>query len=263
MKRSRIISIASIAVIGIVAFVFLKTAYVAPILMYHSVDYNDKITKLSINPKDFASQMDFLHKNKYNVVTLENLVTYIKDKKDIPPKTIAITFDDGYYNNYEYAYPILKKYNLPATIYIIVSKIGAPGYMGWKEIKEISDSGLITIGSHTISHKWLPAMGTINLKSELADSKAIIEKQIGKPVNTLCYPIGAHDDRVELAVKSAGYTCAVATNPGRFSPIDDLYAIKRIKISRTSNNLFVFWFEISGYYTFIKEWKGRHIMEIE
>ena len=253
MKRSRIISITSIAAISIVAFVFLKTAYVAPVLMYHSIDYNDKATKLSANPESFGAQMEFLHKHKYNVMTLENLAAYIKDKKIIPPKTVVITFDDGFYNNYECAYPILKKYNMPAAIFIIVSKIGSPGYLGWKEIKEMSDSGLITIGSHTISHKWLPAMGTKNLKSELAESKAILEEHIGKPVKALCYPIGAHNDRVEREAKLAGYICAVATNPGRFSPNDDLYSIKRIKISRTSDNLLVFWFETSGYYTWVKE----------
>lgn len=252
-KFSVIAASIALVVIGSAAFVFMKTAYVVPVLMYHAIDHNDKATKLSVSPESFERQMEFLHKNKYNVLTLDGLAAYIKNKRDIPFKTVAITFDDGFYNNYQFAYPVLKKYNIPATIFIIVAKIGQPGYLGWKEIKEMSDSGVVTIGSHTLSHKWLPEMGTRQLKSELAGSKAMLEEKTGKPVNVLCYPIGAHDQRVERETSLAGYTCAVATNPGRISPIDDVYSIKRIKVSRTSDNLFVFWLETSGYYTWVKE----------
>jgi len=252
-KKLLIIIIPAMLAIGAFAFIFAKTAYVVPVLMYHAIDHNDKVTKLSVNPESFARQMEFLHKNRYNVMTLDRIAAYIRDKRKFPPKTIAITFDDGYYNNYEYAYPVLKRYNIPATIFIIVNKVGQPGYAGWREIEEMSASGIITIGSHTLSHKWLPAMGTKELRAELTGSKAILEEKIGKPVDVLCYPIGAHDQRVEGETDRAGYACAVATNPGRLSSAEDVFAIKRIKISRTSDNLFVFWLETSGYYTWLKE----------
>ena len=254
MKKKIFIAIVIvIALVGAPLAVFLKTAYVVPVIMYHSMDYNDKDTKLTVSPEAFARQMEFLYRHKYNVVGMDKIVSYLEKKEPIPPKTIAITFDDGLYDNYKYAYPVLKKYNLPATFFIIIKKIGEPGYVGWKEIKEMADSGVITIGSHTVMHFWLPAMGSKELKRELEDSRAILEKGIGRPVLTLCYPIGAHDERVEGAVKAAGYMCAVGTNPGRSAPNDDVFAVKRIKISRTSNNLFVFWFETSGYYTYFKE----------
>jgi len=253
MKKITLIIVSAALLIGGLAFVFMKSAYVVPVLMYHAIDRNDKTTKLSVNPESFEAQMKFLHNNRYNVVTLEKLIEYINNKEAIPAKTVAITFDDGYYNNYQYAYPVLKKYNIPATIFIIVGQVGRDGYVGWKEIKEMSDSAVITIGSHTLSHKWLPSLGTRDLRNELASSKAILEEKTGKPVYALCYPIGAHNERVEREAHLAGYSCAVATNPGRFSPIDDIYSIKRIRISRTSDNLFVFWFETSGYYTWLKE----------
>jgi len=257
MKRKTLLKIvlAVIVVKAIVFAVFLKLAYVPPVIMYHSIDHMDRATKLSVSPESLERQMEFLHKHRYNVVTLSRLASMIRNREKLPPKTIAITFDDGLYNNYRYAYPILKKYGLPATFFVIIKKIGEPGYVGWKEIKEISDSGIITIGSHTISHLWLPSMGSAQLKDELERSKEILEQGLGKPVDELCYPIGAHNDRVKRFVKDAGYACAVGTNPGKFSPFDDIYAIKRIKISRTSDNLFVFWAETSGYYTWVKERK--------
>jgi len=252
-KNIYIISILVVIALALGAAVFLKTAYVVPVLMYHSIDYDDKMSKLSVSPESFARQMELLHRHKYNVVGLDKVVSYIQKKEKIPPRTVAITFDDGLYNNYQYAYPVLKKYNIPATISVIIKMVGQPGYAGWKELKEMSDSGVITISSHTVSHFWLPSMGTKQLNYELVQSKKILEEKLGTKVGALCYPIGAHDERVESSAKEAGYACAVATNPGRFNPADDIYAIKRVRISRTSDNLFVFWAETSGYYTWIKE----------
>jgi peptidoglycan/xylan/chitin deacetylase (PgdA/CDA1 family) len=251
------ISAVIIAALVAGAAVFLKAAYVVPVLMYHSIDDRGKETKLSLSPESFARQMEFLHKYRYNVVGLDKIAIYMRKKEKIPPRTVAITFDDGYYNNYQYAYPVLKRYGIPATIFIIIKMVGQPGYLGWKEIKEMSDSGLITIGSHTMSHLWMPAMGTRQLADELKASKDILEEKLGKSVDTFCYPIGAHDERVKKATEASGYACAVATNPGRHEPSDDIYAIKRIKISRTSDNLLVFWFETSGYYTWVKERRDR------
>jgi peptidoglycan/xylan/chitin deacetylase (PgdA/CDA1 family) len=248
MKKKIFIFSGIIITIGVLAGVFLQNTYTVPVLMYHSIDHRDKETKLSVSPESFARQMEFLHKNHYNVVTLDKIVSYIEKKERIPPRTLAITFDDGFYNNYEYAFPMLKKYNIPATVFVIVGSIGKPGWVKWSELKEMSDSGVITIGSHTLSHGWLPTTGTKKLRSELEASKEILEKNLGRNVDFFCYPIGAFDDRVKKAVKEADYACAVTTNPDKVRSTDDRYAIKRIKISRSSDNLFVFWVKTSGWY---------------
>jgi peptidoglycan/xylan/chitin deacetylase (PgdA/CDA1 family) len=202
--------------------------------------------------------MEFLHKNHYNVVGLDKIASYLEKREKMPPRTVAITFDDGYYNNYEYAYPILKKYNLPATIFVILKNVGKPGWLGWEEIREMSNSGIITIGSHTVSHAWLLDAKPDVLEKEVRESKMILEENMGKRVGLFCYPLGAFDKKAELYVEDAGYTCAVTTNPPKKWPANDIYAIKRIKISRTSDSLFIFWFKTSGYYTFVKESKGGY-----
>jgi len=252
-KKLLVLTLGIFFVLVFLCVLLFNAAYVVPVLMYHSLNDNYNITKLSVSPGSFERQMEFLYKHRYNVIGLNRAIPYIARREKPPPRTVVITFDDGYYNNYVYAYPVLKKYNLPATIFVITGKIGSPGYVGWKELEEMADSGVITIGSHTISHLWLPSLNQKELERELKGSKEILEKHLGKKVDLFCYPIGAFDDRVEKAVKAAGYSCAVATNPGRFRPVNDIYAIKRIKISRTSNNLFVFFVETSGIYTWIKE----------
>lgn len=254
-KRLRILII--VLVLAASAFLglslFLKQIYVLPVLMYHSIDYNDKESKLSVSPEAFERQMEFLYRNNYNVVGPDKVIKYLKGEEKVPPRTVAITFDDGFRNNYEYAYPVLKKYGLPATIFIIIKQVGQPGWLNWEEIREMSDSGIITIGSHTVSHAWLPDASDDQLRKELVDSKRILEEKIAKRVDYLCYSLGAHDDRVKRAASEAGYKGAFGTNPGPKAPSRDIYAIKRLRISRTSKNLFVFWIESGGYYTWIKE----------
>lgn len=252
MKKIPVILLAVLITAAALALAF-RAMYVVPVIMYHSIDYDDKLTKLSVSPESFARQMEFLHKYRYNVVGLDKIASYLKKREKVPPRTLAITFDDGFYNNYKYAYPVLKKYNIPATIFVVIDNIGKPGWLGWKEIKEMSDSGLITIGSHTKSHPWLPDISENKAREEIADSKKILEEKLGRKADFFCYPVGAFDKKTQGIVKDSGYYCAVATNPGRFKPCDDIYAIKRVKISRTSDNLFVFWIETSGIYTWIKE----------
>src|SRR3989338_3649321 len=105
-------------ILAAVAFnIFLNSIYSLPVLMYHSIDYtNDRKDKMVVSPEAFERQMKFLHDGSYNVVPLEKAVEYIKTGKKPPHKTLAITMDDGYYNNYQHAYPVLKKYNIPAAI---------------------------------------------------------------------------------------------------------------------------------------------------
>jgi len=234
--------------------VFLDSKYVVPILMYHSIDEKAAETKLSVLPENFARQMRFLNDRNYNVVTLKELVDIIRSKKKFPPKTVAITFDDGYENNYLEAFPVIKKYGIPITIFMVINNIGKKGYLSLDQIKEMTASGLVAVDSHTLTHSYLPK---IKDKDKLADeiyiSKIEIEDMTGRRNLFFSYPLGGFNKEIRYMVKAAGYYGACATNPGGKYPRNDIYALKRIRISRTSDSMFVFWIEASGYYTFIKE----------
>jgi peptidoglycan/xylan/chitin deacetylase (PgdA/CDA1 family) len=204
--------------------------------------------------------MRFLKTHHYNVVPLEYLASLIKDKKKVPPKTIAITFDDGYKDVYSYAFPILKKYNLPATAFIIVNEIGRPrgDRLNWNELKQMQDSGIITVASHSMGPEPL-----INLKSDeeikyqIFESKKILEQKLGRQVKAFSYPEGRFNEKIRQLVIDAGYKSAVATNPGRKFSKNDIFALKRLRISSTSDNLFIFWIETSGYYNFMREHRNK------
>jgi len=254
--------IGAIVAAGLIAFflagkLFLDAIYVPVILMYHSVDrectsLDGYDRKLNVLPGAFAKQMKFLSDHKYKVIPLVEFIRRIKRGERIPHKTVAITFDDGVKNNFFYAYPALRRYNLPATIFVVPDFVGGEDFLDWNEIKIMQENG-ISIGSHTTSHSWLPSLSEAQVRKEFVDSKKILESRTGHKIETLSYPLGGFNKKVEKIAEEAGYIGAVATNPGRKQSSRDPYALKRIRISMTSNNLLVFRIETSGYYTFIKE----------
>ncbi|MBU1006750.1 MAG: polysaccharide deacetylase family protein [Candidatus Omnitrophica bacterium] len=253
MKRYKRFIFSVIALVLLIAgFLWARGQYVVPIIMYHNVDNNSEISCLSVSPASFERQMRFLKDNGYNVVRLEDLPDIMK-KEEARGKTIAITFDDGFENNYTSAYPVLKKLGLPATIFIVPGFIGRKDYLTWDQVIEMSESGVISIGSHSMNHAYLSGFTGEDLEMEIAGSKRVIENHIGKNIYSFSYPIGAFNDEAKDSVKRAGYKIAVATNPGKKYPKHDLLAMKRLRISKTSDRLLVFWIETSGFYTWIKE----------
>jgi peptidoglycan/xylan/chitin deacetylase (PgdA/CDA1 family) len=160
-------------------------------------------------------------------------------------------------NFYDIAYPILKKYKIPATVFVVADKVGQGGYLGWDQMREMSGSGLVTIGSHTKTHPWLPTVSVYEdkLRDEIAGSKAILEKGLGPgaSVGYICYPNGAFNGLVEEAARACGYKGGFTTNPTKKSDINDIYAIRRIKMSSSTDNPLLLYGKLSRYYVWFKE----------
>jgi len=257
-KRKRLIIAVVFVSVLIFSFVnFIQPKYVIPIAMYHSINPNaQKDNRLVITPQAFARQMRFLKKHNYNVITLEKAADIIKNKKKAPANTIVLTFDDGYKDNYTYAFPILKKYGFPATLFIIIDEVGRPegDMVSWDDIYAMQASGLVTIGSHTFRHPYLIDLTSReDIRREIQDSKKVLEIKLGRKVDAFCYPAGRFNKEIRQIVIDSGYKIAVATNPGKEIPDDDVFALKRLRISQNCANLFIFWIETSGYYNLIRE----------
>jgi len=255
-KRNRVVSFAVIIIVSFsVAFGYaLRVCYIPPILVYHSIVPKDQIkNSLFVSTTTFSRQMDFL-KRHYNVVSLESLVSLIKEKRHIPPKTIAITFDDGRQDNYTYAFPVLENYHLPAAIFVIINEMGMKGMLSWDEIKSMRDSKLITIGSHTLTHPYLVEVNSEEeLKRQIYGSKQALEGILKARVNGFCYPVGGITSKASRIVEDSGYKYALCVSPGKKFPNNNVYALKRIKITEKDSNMFSFWVKCSGYYIFVKE----------
>jgi len=258
MKKRIAVGAVIFAAILFAGNLFLRAIYVVPIAMYHSIDMTtNKTNRLIVAPEIFKRQMEFLKRNRYNVISLKELADILNSKRRLPRKTICITLDDGYENNYKYAYPVLNNLKLPATIFIMTDAIDKAGYLTAGEIKEMA-KGVIDIGSHTKTHFWLgETKAIVRAREEIVNSKQVLENIISKNVTFFCYPGGGFTKETRQLVIDAGYRGAVATNPGHRYPKHDVYALKRLRISSNCANLFIFWVETSGYYTWIKEHRDK------
>ncbi len=178
-KRKRLVFLALFAVLIFSFLSFVRHKYVLPVVMYHSINPDTQNNSLLVvTPENFRRQMRFLKEHHYNVVSLEEAADFISKKKRPPPRTIAITLDDGFKDNYTYVLPILKEYNFPATIFIVVNEVGVPPdkRLSWDEIQAMQRSGLITFGSHTVNHPNLAEVTSgESIKNEIQGSKKILE----------------------------------------------------------------------------------------
>lgn len=159
------------------------------VLMYHEID--DSIGKYVVSKQNFEKQIKFLVNHNYNTIFIEDIENNYKGQK-----VVALTFDDGYENFYKNVFPILKKYQIKANLYIITSSIDKNNYLNKEEINEIVTSGLVSIGSHTVSHPVLTNLSDENAIQELENSKKYLEEIVGKEIKTISYPTGAYDTRI-------------------------------------------------------------------
>jgi len=217
-----------------------------PILMYHYVenvkDKKDTI-RIGLNtpPKVFEEQLETIIENEYTPVTQTEIVDFLRNKTKMPEKPIAITFDDGYEDFYTVAFPILKKYQVKATIYVIVDFLDYPNYMTREQLDEIANSNLVEIGSHTSNHIYLKTANIKITEKEIGGSKKILESYIQKEVKSFAYPYGAFNEEAKKIVEESGYQSAVSVIPGTNQSLSNAYFLYRLRPGfRTDNELIKF-----------------------
>ena len=240
MKRA-----AFVIVIALGIFLFYKSNYEAPILMYHHIDSPAEKSSTTVSTGTFERQMEFLKVHRYHVLTLEDLVGHYRLGQPVPWNTVVITFDDGYLDNFKNAFPVLKKMGFPATIFMITSNIGKENWLNEEDLRVLEASS-ITIGSHTANHAFFPDLKRDEIVSELRESRNRLEKILWHPVFLFSYPAGGVTKQSKAMVAKEGYRGAVTTNYGGES--NDLYALHRIKATEANGNLFNFWLKVSGIY---------------
>jgi peptidoglycan/xylan/chitin deacetylase (PgdA/CDA1 family) len=173
----------------------------------------------------------------------------------LPRNSVVITFDDGRGDNYDHAYPVLKKYNFPATIFIITQWVGKNPYLTREQIMEMSENR-IDFGSHTRHHRHLPDLSEDELRDEIFNSKKDIEAALNKQINHFCYPSGGFTELSKELIREAGYRSATTTNRGAHRDNSDLFELNRIKVSNSDMvRPFNFMIKLSGYYNFFR--RGR------
>jgi len=227
---------------------------VLPVVMYHGLMRNEKRrNQYMINPEHFEEDLRYLTENGYQTIVVEDLLNYFNSGTALPPKPIMLTFDDGYYNNYTEAFPLLKKYGCKA----VLSPIGIEGEKAqsdnnrspdysqctWQELKEMSDSGMIELQNHTYDLHHIKEgrqgadrkSGEDNeeyrkmLQNDLQKANDIIAKKTGSKPSCFTCPFGAKNEEMLGVVKETGFSammdCEEKVN--YLNEAEDLYAIHR------------------------------------
>lgn len=201
-----------------------------PVLMYHKVGPAPRESRQKsqwVSPERFDWQMAYLKKKGYEAVTFMDL----KANRPLPAKAVIITFDDGYLNQHEYAYPILKKYGFKAVFYVVREGVGKENFwhdprqepripmMNLEQIKDLMSSGM-EIGSHTMTHQRLASLPREAARREISESKQSLEKLLGEAVVSFAFPYGNGEDAPDIVeeVFKAGYAWVLGIHAGVFNP---------------------------------------------
>ncbi len=205
------------------------------VLNYHQIE--NKNTSLSVDVNSFDTQMKFLVDSGCITITPDELYAGLRGEIELPPKPVLITFDDGYLDNYRNAFPILKKYGLRATIFIIPAFTSVqPGYMTWEQLKEMEQSG-ITIESHTLTHPKLEELPDDEIRSELLNSKTLLEQNLGHPIEFLAYPTGTYNLHIAGIAQDIGYKGAFTIKYGVVDRGSNFFALERVPIFHTPTTM--------------------------
>ena len=215
------------------------------VLMYHSIGYNG--VTFTVKPEEFDQQMKYLADNYYSVISFEKLVNIVSQKTDIPEKTVVLTFDDGYRDFYEFAWPILKKYRFPATVFVsagLVSqklmtseKIDLP-ILTWDQLKKLHNSG-VDIQSHGLNHNKLDQLSEAEIEYEIVKSKKLLETKLHKKCYYFAYPKGRFNKQVVELLKQNGFKAARSLKGGLVNKKSNLFDLEKMSVnSQTTLNKF-------------------------
>jgi peptidoglycan/xylan/chitin deacetylase (PgdA/CDA1 family) len=210
---------------------------VVPVLGYHSVsdERRDGTLRWSVSPRDFDEQMSLLRQRGHYALTVSEYADVLRRRAPLPARPVLVTFDDGFADVADVALPTLRRYGLPATAFVITSRVGTGHQsgpaLGWGQLEDLRDAG-IEIGSHSHTHRALDCLSPDELRAEIRTSRRILEDGLGAPLTSFAYPYGYHDRRVRGAVVAAGYTAACAVKNALSHGDDDVFAIARVLVER-------------------------------
>lgn len=209
-----------------------------PVLMYHHLLAPIEAKKInaswmSVPPEVFDQQMNYLRQKGYQTISLAQLMSNLKNNS-LPAKPIVITFDDGYRELYDNLFPILKKYNFKATLFLISQFLDGERYLDWWHVREMISSGLVEVGDHTLNHPSLTKDGEAEERNQIFGAKNILEQNLGQTVNVFAYPYGGYNQTSEKILKEGGFMAAVTTKRGNPVCAGLPYEIPRIRIGTSS-----------------------------
>jgi peptidoglycan/xylan/chitin deacetylase (PgdA/CDA1 family) len=209
----------------------LRAGLWVPVLMYHYIRTSpDKAgVPLSVLPEDFAAQMHYLKDHGYNTITMRELDMALLGHQALPPKPVAITFDDGYQDFYTTAVPIMRPLGITATNYVPTLLVGRANYLSWSEIQTLDAEGY-EMAAHSQFHVDVSRVSAVRAQVEIFGAKTDLEQHLGHPVVDWAYPYGGYSYATVEVVHRAGYLSAVTTRPGGWHDAAQMPLLTRVRV---------------------------------
>jgi peptidoglycan/xylan/chitin deacetylase (PgdA/CDA1 family) len=199
-----------------------------PVLAYHRVGYTTD--NLTVTPERFSNDLDSLQQRGYCSISLEEFQKFLDDRNvEMPEKPILITFDDGYLDNFDNAYPILRNHGMVGTFFVITDMLWTKDRLMPENIVEMSQGGM-SFGSHTVTHRALGELDQAAIYDELVNSKATLESVLGKKIDAIAYPRGSYNEVVVNIAKSVGYITGLTVREGICMKDSPDFELRRIPI---------------------------------
>jgi peptidoglycan/xylan/chitin deacetylase (PgdA/CDA1 family) len=223
-----------------------------PILLYHYVENiqnkNDKLrVELNVPPAVFEQQVVTLKNAGYTFMTAKELGEVLDGTITMPARPILLTFDDGHWDFATDVLPILKKYQVKATAYIITGFIGGSDFMTPDELQTVIKSGLVDVGAHTVHHLSLRGLPLATVQNEVDQSKTTLEQTYHVNAVSFAYPNGSFDEQAEQVVKDDGFSTAVSTVPGIEQNQTDRFFMYRIRPGYRTGQVLLDWLSQSSF----------------
>jgi peptidoglycan/xylan/chitin deacetylase (PgdA/CDA1 family) len=210
--------------------------FTVPVLMYHRVcDLSERearnalLRDLTVAPAAFDRQMRYLAENGFSVLLAREVEKAVRGGTPLPRRAVAVTMDDGYRDNFEHAFPILCRYRLPATLFLVTGSIGRTDHLAWDEIG-IMHRKQVGYGSHTVHHADLTLLPLAQLDFELRESKRVIEDRLIERITAVAYPAGKYNHMVAARAEAAGYLAGWKKGGGPVRPGADPYLLPRVRV---------------------------------
>jgi len=199
--------------------VFAEGYQTVPVLCYHN--FGDRSTKMTISVSRFREQMQYLKDNDYRVIPLQDFIAFLNGKRQIPRRAVVLTMDDGHRSIYDVAFPILKEFGFPATVFVYTDYINNGG-LGWKQLADMMGSGLITVQPHSKTHDnlTLRANGETQqeylqrVEQEVRLPKQQLRKHLQSTPVAYAYPYGDANDQVISMLKQEGLSFGLTVQTG-------------------------------------------------
>lgn len=206
-----------------------------PIVMYHHVEPVSIATQLghpqlTEDSNIFEDHVRFLIQNHYHLLSLEDLVNAILNRKSVPDKSIVLTFDDGYIDDYTYAFLMAKKYHVILNFMIPTGLIGQSDYMTWDHLKEMAASPYARIYNHTTSHAPLGLIDQNQIEKEITTANQQLEQNLGIKNDIVVYPYGSYNDLAIQTLQQLGMIAGLSTDPGTNDCISNIMKLPRVRV---------------------------------